>query len=119
MMEEINKIYKPVARFGEGNGNPLQYSCLENPRDGGAWWAVVYGVAQRRTRLKRLSSSSNQAYQEEKTQDSNKVRNERGEMTTNTTEMQKIRRKYSEQLHANKLCGEPACSRPKKALGSP
>ena len=43
---------------GEGNGNPLQYSCLENPRDGGAWWAAVYGVAQSRTRLKRLSSSS-------------------------------------------------------------
>ena len=40
------------------NGNPLQYSCLENPRDGGAWWAAVYGVAQSRTRLKRLSSSS-------------------------------------------------------------
>ena len=39
-------------------GNPLQYSCLENPRDGGAWWAAVYGVAQSRTRLKRLSSSS-------------------------------------------------------------
>jgi len=43
---------------GEGNGNPLQCSCLENPRDGGAWWAAVYGVAQSRTRLKRLSSSS-------------------------------------------------------------
>ena len=43
---------------GEGNGNPLQCSCLENPRDGGAWWAVVYGVAESRTRLKRLSSSS-------------------------------------------------------------
>ena len=42
---------------GEGNGNPLQRSCLENPRDGGAWWAAVYGVAQSRTRLKRLSSS--------------------------------------------------------------
>ena len=38
-----------------GNGNPLQYSCLENPRDRGAWWAAVYGVAQSRTRLKRLS----------------------------------------------------------------
>ena len=37
---------------GEGNGNPLQYSCLENPRDGGAWWAAVYGVAQVRTQLK-------------------------------------------------------------------
>ena len=43
---------------GEGNGNPLQCSCLESPRDGRAWWAAVYGVAQRRTRLKRLSSSS-------------------------------------------------------------
>ena len=44
--------------IGEGNGNPLQCSCLENPRDGGAWWAAVYGVAHSRTRLKRLSSSS-------------------------------------------------------------
>ena len=44
--------------IGEGNGIPLQCSCLENPRDGGAWWAVVYGVAQSRTWLKRLSSSS-------------------------------------------------------------
>ena len=43
---------------GEGNGNPLQYSCLENPRDRGAWWAAVHGVAQNQTRLKRLSSSS-------------------------------------------------------------
>ena len=41
---------------GEGNGNPLQWSCLENPRDGGAWWAAVYGVAQSRPRLKQLSS---------------------------------------------------------------
>ena len=43
---------------GEGNGNPLQYSCLENPRDRGAWWAAVYGVAQSWTGLKRLSSGS-------------------------------------------------------------
>ena len=42
---------------GEGNGNPLQYSCLENPRDGGAWWADIYGVTQVQTRLMRLSSS--------------------------------------------------------------
>ena len=41
----------------EGNGTPLQYSCLENPMDGGAWWAAIYGVAQSRTQLKRLSSS--------------------------------------------------------------
>ena len=44
------------------NGNPLQCSCLENPRDGGAWWAAVYGVAQSRTPLKRLSSSSSSSY---------------------------------------------------------
>ena len=43
---------------GEGNGNPFQCSCLENPRDGRAWWAAVYGVAQSLKRLKRLSSSS-------------------------------------------------------------
>jgi len=47
-----------LSCIGERNGNPLQCSCLENPRDGGAWWAAVYGVAQSRTRLKRLSSSS-------------------------------------------------------------
>ena len=47
-----------LSRTGEGNGNPPQCSCLENPRDGGAWWAAVYGVAQSRARLKRLSSSS-------------------------------------------------------------
>ena len=41
-----------LSCIGEGNGTPLQYSCLENPRDGGAWWAAVYGVAQSRTRLK-------------------------------------------------------------------
>ena len=45
----------PRPNFGEGNGNPLQCSCLENPRDGGAWWAAVYGIAQSLTRLKRLS----------------------------------------------------------------
>ena len=47
-----------LSCIGEGNGNPLQCSCLENPRDGGAWWATVNGVAQSRTRLKWLSSSS-------------------------------------------------------------
>ena len=47
-----------LSCIGEGNGNPLQCSCLENPRGGGAWWAAIYGVAQNQTRLKRLSSSS-------------------------------------------------------------
>ena len=47
-----------LSCIGEENSNPRQCSCLENPRDGGAWWAAVYGVAQSRTRLKQLSSSS-------------------------------------------------------------
>ena len=47
----IVNIYAPNIGAGEGNGNPLQYSCLENPVDGGAWWAAVYGVAQSQTRL--------------------------------------------------------------------
>ena len=47
-----------LSHIGEGNGNPPQCSCLENPREGGAWWAAVYGVPQSRTGLKRLSSSS-------------------------------------------------------------
>jgi len=51
-----------LSCIGEGNGNPLQCSCPENPRDGGAWWAAVSGVTQSQTRLKRLSSSSNEIY---------------------------------------------------------
>ena len=47
-----------LSCIGEGNGNPLQYSCLENPRDGGAWWAAIYGVTQSRTRLKQLSKQA-------------------------------------------------------------
>ena len=53
-----------LSCIGEGNGNPFQCSCLENPRDGGAWWADVYGVAQSRTRLKWLSSSSSRILSE-------------------------------------------------------
>ena len=51
-------FYFSLSCIGEGNGNPLQCSCLENPRDRGAWWAAVHGVAQSQTRLKRLSSSN-------------------------------------------------------------
>ena len=57
-MTERLHFHFSLSCTGERNGNPLQCSCLENPRDGGAWWAAVYGVAQSRTRLKRLSSSS-------------------------------------------------------------
>ena len=52
-----------LSCIGEGNGNPLQCSCLENPRDRGAWWAAIYGVAQSRTRLKRLSSRTTKQQQ--------------------------------------------------------
>ena len=52
--ERLHFHFSP-SYIGEENGNPLQYSCLENPRDRGAWWAAIYGVAQSRTRLKRLS----------------------------------------------------------------
>ena len=60
LMDMTERLHFHFSRscIGEGNGNPLQCSCLENPRGGGAWWAAVYGVAQSRTRLKRLSSSS-------------------------------------------------------------
>ena len=55
---DMSNFHFSLSCIGEGNGDPLQYSCLESPRDGGAWWAAVYGVAQSRTRLKRLSSSN-------------------------------------------------------------
>ena len=57
MTEQLH-FHFSLPCIGEGNGSPLQCSCLENPRDRGAWWAAVYGVAQSRTRLERLSSSS-------------------------------------------------------------
>ena len=57
-MTEWLHFHFSLSRTGEGNGNPLQCSCLENPRDLGAWWAAVYRVAQSQTRLKWLSSSS-------------------------------------------------------------
>ena len=57
-MTEWRHFHFSLSCIGEGNGNPLQCSCLENPRDGGAWWAAVYGVTHSWTWLKRLSSSS-------------------------------------------------------------
>ena len=57
-MTERLHLHFSLSCIGEGNGNPLQCSCLENPRDGGAWWAAVYGVVQSRTRLTGLSNSN-------------------------------------------------------------
>ena len=61
-MTERLLFHYSLSYIGEGNGSPLQCSCLENPRDGGAWWAAVYGVAQSRTRLKRLSNREESAF---------------------------------------------------------
>ena len=60
-MTERLHFHFSLSCIGEGNGNPLQCSFLENPRDGGAWWAAIYGIAQSQTRLMRLSSSSSRA----------------------------------------------------------
>ena len=57
MTEQLH-FHVSLSCTGEGNGNPLQCSCLGNPTVGGAWWAAIYGVTQSRTQLKRLSSSS-------------------------------------------------------------
>jgi len=57
-MTERLHFHFSLSCIGEGNGNPLQCSCLENPRDRGVWWAAIYGVAQSWTQLKRLSNSS-------------------------------------------------------------
>ena len=63
MTEQLH-FHFSLSCTGEENGNPLQYSCLEDPRDGGAWWAAIYGVTQSRTQLKQLSLSLSLAYQE-------------------------------------------------------
>ena len=57
-MTERLHFHFSLSCIGEGNGNPLQCSCLENPRNGGAWWAAVYGVTQSRTRLKYLAAAA-------------------------------------------------------------
>ena len=60
--DTTQRLHFLLSCIGEGNGNPLQCSCLENPRDRGAWWAAIYGVAQSQTRLKRLSSNSSRNF---------------------------------------------------------
>ena len=74
-----------LSRIGEGNGNPLQCSCLENPRDGGTWWAAVYGVAQSQTWLKWCSSNSSSS----RTNSS-----EKGEMTGTQNLLKSVKAKW-------------------------
>ena len=73
-MTERLHFHFSLSCIGEGNGNPLRCSCLENPRDGGSWWAAVYGVAQSQTQLKRLSSSSSRKGGYEKNQRDYKIK---------------------------------------------
>ena len=66
--DTTERLHFHFSCIGEGNGNPLQCSCVENPRGRGTWWAAVYGVAQSQTRLKRLSSSSCKASNQQSSQ---------------------------------------------------
>ena len=56
--ELLHLDQRMAVKIGAGNGNPLQYSCLKNPRDGGAWWVAIYGVMQSRTRLNDLAAAA-------------------------------------------------------------
>ena len=90
-----------LSCIGEGKGTPLQCSCLESPRDGGAWWAAVYGVTQSRTRLKRLSSSSSHSR-------GDTVPKLRVEETTQTV-FQALTMTPEGMSRTPKLCAKPIC----------
>ena len=90
--EPPGSFHFSLSCIGEGNGNPLQCSCLENPRDSGAWWAAVYGVAQNQTQLKRHNSSSSIDRVEPPI---------RSKWRTLTED---------ERLHFPKMCAPPPCS---------
>ena len=91
-----------LSCIGEGNGNPLQCSCLENPRDGAAWWVAIYGDAKSQTRLKRLSSSSSRSpkykwakFINQKTEWLNRLKNK--------TQLQATFRRLTSALKINRL----------------
>ena len=90
-----------LSRIGEGNGNPIQCSCLKNPRGTGAWWAAVSGVAQSRTRLKRLSSSSSSKGTFHAKMGSIKDRN--GIDLTEAEDIKKRWQEYTEELYKKDL----------------
>ena len=89
-----------LSCIGEGNGNPLQCSCRENPRDGGAWWAAIYGVAQSRTRLKQLSSSSRDFF---KKIGDTKETYRNGKDLTEAEDIKKRCQEYTEELYKTDL----------------
>ena len=109
-IEENNRMGKSRDLFGEGNGNPLQCSCLENPRDGGAWWAAVYGVAQSQTWLKRLSSSSSSRDLFKKIRDTKgtfhakmgTIKDRNGRDLTEAEDIKKRWQEYTEELFCTK-----------------
>ena len=96
-----------LSCIGEGNGNPLQCSCLENPRDGGAWWAAIYRVAQSQTRLMWLSSSSSNRDHFKKIGDSKErfhsrmgmIKDRNGKDLTEAEEIKKRWQEYTEELY--------------------
>ena len=90
-MTERLPFHFSLSCIGEGNGNPLQCSCLENPRGRGAWWASVYAVTQSRTRLKRLSSSSR-----ERSKPSTRMMEEKVGLANNTLRKEKAQREKIE-----------------------
>ena len=87
------------ACVGERNGNPFQYSCLENPRDRGAWWAAIYGVTQSWTRLKRFSSSSSSQNLKISSRDAFALKWLLGRIVTETIGLQNLKYLLTNPLH--------------------
>ena len=113
-MTERLHFHFSLSGIGEGNGNPLQCSCLENPRDGGAWWAAVSGVTQSWTQLKRLSSSSSSSSSRDlfkKIRDTkgtfhakmSKTKDRNGMDLTDTEDIKKRWQEYTEELYKKDL----------------
>ena len=100
--DTTERLHVSLSCIGEGDGTPLQYSCLENPREGGAWWAAVYGVAQSRTRLKRLSSSSSSRIKYKR----QKERKKKLGMETHPGEGVVKKFPYSKKPSHRRVCGE-------------
>ena len=99
-MTERLHFHFSLSRIGEGNGNPLQCSCLENPRDGGPWWAAIYEVVQSQTRLKQLSSSSSKGTFHAKM---GTIKDRNGMDLTEAEDIKKRWQEYTEELLKKKI----------------
>ena len=98
-MTERLHFHFSLSCIGEGHGNPLQYSSLENLGDGGTWWAAVCGVTQSRTRLKRLSSSSKGTFHAKM----GSIKDRNGLDLTEAEDIKKRWQEYTEELYKNDL----------------